>query len=603
MRGLRWMAVAAVMLGALSPAGVSAASAGQAADAFNRLVTAIENQPYQAAYAPNGNDSAFPDAATPNTLPAEDYTSGSIPGTPDTPNWPSIFRPVSITSPDGAYLTGELAMHPGSRPAVLVVHGFNTHGDTSVIRWAAMLAASGYDVLAADQRDFFWERSQDDGKYPQTFGWKESQDVVAAGRFLASQPGVTKVGIVGFSEGAQNTLLALAADAGRTFGAGLTFSAPADQDTQIYSTAAPPNCKSPACAYPATDALVSLVVPHEAEVCTALSDAATAYGTTAYDILAHEDAMHAQRSIRVPLLNFYANDDPLVAPFQAQMMASYTTGPVQRTILIQHGAHAYFYDRWWQQRAILMYFRTTIGDSGNSVTPTVNQAPGGTPLRTQEVSLGNPPPSAGDAQLAPFVCDTSRPSPAATAPAPNPCAAIAAAEPRAGHTEPPAAPALFAPDFPVLSDCEWGYRLGGYGGLHRGVRPRHTPVIFVHGNQADAENWFSVMDRFRAAGYTDQELYALSYNGLENAYAGMPVTSPPSPSSTAYWENNPQALANGGTGRPTTSTGPTSTPSSRPSCPTRAPTRCSWWRTHSGSRSSASCCSSTRGCGRTSPRP
>jgi pimeloyl-ACP methyl ester carboxylesterase len=139
---------------------------------------------------------------------------------------------------------------------------------------------------------------------------------------------------------------------------------------------------------------------------------------------------------------------------------------------------------------------------------------------------------------------------AATAPT---CAATAAAEPQAGHTMPPQAPALFAGDFPALTDCEWGYPLGGWGGSHAGATLTHTPVIFVHGNQADAENWYLAAERFRAlAGYTDQEMYAISYNGLGNAYAGMPTCCTPSPLSTAYWQGtSPPGYAlccNGGHG-------------------------------------------------------
>jgi triacylglycerol lipase len=137
------------------------------------------------------------------------------------------------------------------------------------------------------------------------------------------------------------------------------------------------------------------------------------------------------------------------------------------------------------------------------------------------------------------VAATATSAPRASAATTPNCAAVAAAEPQAGHTMPPAALALFATDFPPINDCEWGYRLGGFGGdanpAHKTLH--HTPVIFVHGNQADAENWFLVRDAFRAAGYTDQEMYALSYNGLENGYAGAPTCCTPSPDSTAYWQN------------------------------------------------------------------
>ena len=133
---------------------------------------------------------------------------------------------------------------------------------------------------------------------------------------------------------------------------------------------------------------------------------------------------------------------------------------------------------------------------------------------------------------------------------PTPCAATSGQGPQSGHTMPPGAPAMFAADFPVLYDCEWGYRLGGFGGVARRSELKHIPVVFVHGNQADAENWFLVQEQFKAlASYTGQEMYAISYNGLGNAYAGLPTRSGPSPQSTAYWQANPTAVCcNGGHG-------------------------------------------------------
>ena len=91
--------------------------------------------------------------------------------------------------------------------------------------------------------------------------------------------------------------------------------------------------------------------------------------------------------------------------------------------------------------------------------------------------------------------------------------AASAAEP--AHT-PPQGPAAvrFARDFPALVDHEWNFRLGGFGGVAAHAPLRHVPVIFVHGNNVDAADWYPVQDAFRAAGWTDQELWALSYNGL-----------------------------------------------------------------------------------------
>jgi dienelactone hydrolase len=261
-------------------------------------------------------------------------------------------------------------------------------------------------VLAADQRDFFFE-SQAGYGYPdwlQTFGWKESEDVLAGGAFLKSQPGVYTLGAVGFSEGAQNTVLALANDPGHLFAAGLTFSGPADQNTQISTNPT------------ATDALVALVTPHETSACGALADAGAYYGTTAFDILGRETAMHAQTNVRVPLLNLYAADDSLVPAFEARMMAAYESGN-QQTIELRRGEHAYFFDRWWQQRAILLYFKSLLPFASSDATigtdASVNQTPLGAPASTQTVDLAAPSRAWADEQLAPYVCDPAQGVPGA----------------------------------------------------------------------------------------------------------------------------------------------------------------------------------------------
>jgi dienelactone hydrolase len=419
------LAVTAAVL-ALTPP-VLAASTPQQAQRFDDAVSALLAEPYQPAYVPLGYDTAFGPAAVLNTAPAQDYTSGSIPGSPDHPEWPAPFHGVLLHSADGAPLLGRLALHPGAtRPGVVVVHGFNTNGKESVIRWAAMLYANGYHVLAADQRDFKAEYDAGYG-YPdwlQTFGWKESEDVLAAGRYLAAQPGVGPIGVMGFSLGAQDTVLALALDGARSpghrvFSAGLAYSGPADQNTQIYSTAVPPGCETPFCTFPTTTALALLVVPpySTGDPCRILDAAAAYYGSDAYSILSREVAFHAQTSVGVPLLTVYAADDPLVLPFNATMMAGYAgSNPVQRTILVESGNHAYFYDRWWQQRATLLYFKGVLPGAASNFAlgtlPTVNRTPGGASFGSQLVPLGAPTRADADALLAPYVCDTSRPSPA-----------------------------------------------------------------------------------------------------------------------------------------------------------------------------------------------
>ena len=72
----------------------------------------------------------------------------------------------------------------------------------------------------------------------------------------------------------------------------------------------------------------------------------------------------------------------------------------------------------------------------------------------------------------------------------------------------------FGKGFPALKDSEWGFRLGGFGGVKPRASRRHVPVIFVHGNNVDHADWYPVRDAFKKAGWSDQELWALSYNGL-----------------------------------------------------------------------------------------
>jgi pimeloyl-ACP methyl ester carboxylesterase len=126
--------------------------------------------------------------------------------------------------------------------------------------------------------------------------------------------------------------------------------------------------------------------------------------------------------------------------------------------------------------------------------------------------------------------------------------AAPADQPTNGNSLPPPAPSYFAHDFPAFADSRLHALIGGVGGLRRHGPLRHVPVVFVHGNQADAQNWLSVMLQFqRLAGYSMQEMYAVSYNGLGNFYAGAPAAQPTSPDQ-AYFSQNPSGFGNGGHG-------------------------------------------------------
>ena len=104
----------------------------------------------------------------------------------------AAFSQVVIHSADGAPLFAQVALHPARIPASSSCTGSTRTAMPRSIRWAALLYASGYDVIAADQRDFSTSRTTRKVGYPdwlQTFGWKESEDVLAAGRYLSAAAG------------------------------------------------------------------------------------------------------------------------------------------------------------------------------------------------------------------------------------------------------------------------------------------------------------------------------------------------------------------------------------------------------------------------------
>ena len=196
----------------------SALTSAASADTASKVRSAVDQilaQPYQPDYAPQGYDTAFGNANVLNTAPAQDYTSGSIPGTPTRP--PGRVVPSCPVHVCGRRAAARPARDPRRQRAGRGRGARLQHARLRVgVRWAAMLYANGTTFLAADQRDFSFENDAKLG-YPawqQTFGWKESEDVVAAGRYLAAQRGTKDIGLVGYSEGGQNTVLALALDGG-----------------------------------------------------------------------------------------------------------------------------------------------------------------------------------------------------------------------------------------------------------------------------------------------------------------------------------------------------------------------------------------------------
>ncbi len=125
----------------------------------------------------------------------------------------------------------------------------------------------------------------------------------------------------------------------------------------------------------------------------------------------------------------------------------------------------------------------------------------------------------------------------------------AAADHASGHRAPSAqAPVLFAEDFVPPMDAEYGeehgWTVGGFGGIAAGASVTKVPIVFVHGNQADAQNFFVVRDQLRADfDYSDQELWAISYGGLGYLGGSTPVAN--DGGEAEYAAAYPRATVNG----------------------------------------------------------
>jgi dipeptidyl aminopeptidase/acylaminoacyl peptidase len=126
---------------------------------------------------------------------------------------PATAGRFEVTLPGSGVVIGGILHRPeiasGTRPAVLLLHGWQTAGTNgaALIEWRARVyAEQGKVALALSMRGWPPSGGADD------CGLRQPDDVVAAVRWLASQPGVdpARVAIVGFSQGGQVALLAAA---------------------------------------------------------------------------------------------------------------------------------------------------------------------------------------------------------------------------------------------------------------------------------------------------------------------------------------------------------------------------------------------------------
>jgi dipeptidyl aminopeptidase/acylaminoacyl peptidase len=115
------------------------------------------------------------------------------------------YRDVSFMADDGVTLRGWY-IPPENGAAIVLAHGY-AHNRLMLLPEAQFLSEQGYGALLFDFRG---HGESDDALV--TLGDHEQRDMKAAIDFVAAQPGVEKIGALGFSMGAATLIQAAAKD-------------------------------------------------------------------------------------------------------------------------------------------------------------------------------------------------------------------------------------------------------------------------------------------------------------------------------------------------------------------------------------------------------
>jgi len=147
--------------------------------------------------------------------------------------YPAPFSDHVFEGADGEHIAASVGLQDeeeeAGRPALIVVHGLFSSRRFEYVRQIAVRAYFewGFNVLALDLRTFGLTNLT--SQAPTTTGWKEGEDIVAAGRYL-KELGASTVGALGISLGGSSVLGACHAEGAEEalHGGILAISPPAD---------------------------------------------------------------------------------------------------------------------------------------------------------------------------------------------------------------------------------------------------------------------------------------------------------------------------------------------------------------------------------------
>lgn len=297
--------------------------------------------------------------------------------------YPEQFEHVVIESFDGTPISTAVGIHKDKpRPAIVMSHGFMGSKNDHYIIETAMTAYSewGFNVLGIDLRNF--GRSQSLSHGPTTAGWKESEDLLAAAKYLSERPEVTSVGITGFSMGAGSTMLAAARADEFPYltGGALAWNGYADARRMVEYISTRPPLTDPFMPVYLAFRLMHKIRREDmkdyiddpevlgyldggfegADFATYVEKiAAPHYGVTTEEYFEKSSPARHMADVNVPLLVVHAEDDMICLPSEMDEVVRAAEGnPNVHVMMLPAGNHCMFryLDKEWYDKVMRDYF-------------------------------------------------------------------------------------------------------------------------------------------------------------------------------------------------------------------------------------------------------
>jgi predicted alpha/beta-fold hydrolase len=280
--------------------------------------------------------------------------------------YPGAFEPVVVESHDGTPICGVLAMQPDTseRPAIIFVHGLFSSKNSYEIHALALRAYYewGFHVFAMDLRNF--GDSSRFSEAPTSWGYRESEDILAVAEYLEAVHRVSTVGVCGISMGAGSALIAAGSSRlDRPLAGGVVaLNGHGDAERVLERLSSVSSLSIGAVAMWLVFRLL-LVTKTLAGGPRPFGDlraytrevAAQYYEITEQDLYANASPINAVGDIEVPCLIVHAVDDRIIPVDEAyDLLAAAIDNPMVGSLIVPSGGHIMY------EMACPGWFHTTL---------------------------------------------------------------------------------------------------------------------------------------------------------------------------------------------------------------------------------------------------